>query len=511
MYRKMLGLLLFVLGVFFICHAEADSLQKDFIYGNDSVVSAIKATDTSTAQAQGSTDPVALGTKEIGVNTADPFGVPQPVASFLSTGAKMFLSGKTELVEGQMLHSYMVGAFQSTEMHPVWVNNSYIQLRLDAYVSSRFHIIAAPEIRLWGNTYDISGEQDVRARPAKQFFTASIADGEGVYSIGDTAMPFLQIAAGVMPIKYNDDAYNLGEYLFRTGCYPSYIITTFDKPYATLPGLRVSSVLFGHLKQELLFTMETQVQPLYDWSLSYLVGYKLPSFFDIGAGISLYRFLPIDDSVTTPKSSIGDNFTKEDGSTGYYTFKGVKLMGRLSLDPKGFLPPKISGLMSSEDGKIFAEIAVLGTKNYTAYEQGSDSGTYKKVESNNYYKDISKRMPIMFGMNIPTFKLLNVLSIQGEWFEWQYGNSLYSTQDYKLLIPVPFIINISDHPSDYSTYHWSWSIYAKKHIVNGFNLIGQMAHDHTFNDCYYEYWYCPVQAFNSKGGWNWKLKLQYTF
>jgi len=37
-------------------------------------------------------------------------------------------------------------------------------------------------------------------------------------------------------------------------------------------------------------------------------------------------------------------------------------MGRLSLDPKGLLPPEVAGIFGKEDGRIYSEVTVLERK-----------------------------------------------------------------------------------------------------------------------------------------------------
>ena len=121
-------------------------------------------------------------------------------------------------------------------------------------------------------------------------------------------------------------------------------------------------------------------------------------------------------------------------------------------DVKGFFGSgkKIFG---SEDLKIYGEMALIGVKNYP--------GWYERPE---------ERMPIMAGFNFPTFKILDVLSIEVEYYGTPYANN----QEYiwKACYPVPFInLPARAYPDLNRDWHDSlritdddlrWSIYASK-------------------------------------------------
>ena len=105
-------------------------------------------------------------------------------------------------------------------------------------------------------------------------------------------------------------ARNFGDYLFRTGTYPTYIINTFDFPAARLLGLHLSSDAIANLHADFLFTSEAFMYPLYDFSVTAIASYKLFNAIEIGAGIDFARCLPVMDSLTSPKI---DRQSKSDG------------------------------------------------------------------------------------------------------------------------------------------------------------------------------------------------------
>jgi len=81
-------------------------------------------------------------------------------------------------------------------------------------------------------------------------------------------------------------------------------------------------------------------------------------------------------------------------------------MGRAALD-LGFLLPE--GSRSPEDLRLYAEASVLGWGNQIYF-----------------FEKRSQRMPIMFGVNVPTFRLLDVLSVQAEYYDAPFNDNYYN-------------------------------------------------------------------------------------
>jgi len=425
-----------------------------------------------------------------------------------SGDVQLDITGLTAIEEGQFVKAHFVGAANKQMDYPIWNHRGYARLKLTATIGERLKISIAPDIKLWSNTYAENLEADHSSLPFRQWAKLTIEEGQGEITFLNSEKVGLMMAIGIMPFKYNPDAHNLGEYLFRTGCYPPYIITSFDRPYANLAGFRLNCTLFQNIHQDLFFITETNILPMFDWSAAYLVSYNLPSLLDVGAGIDLHHWFPVIDNSTSPKF-IANSYLDENGDVNYYTFKGIKLMGRVSFDVKGLLPENARRIMGPEGAKLFAETAVLGVKNYTSYRRAADSSLYKDT-INNYYNDISKRIPIMAGINIPTWILLDVLSIQAEWFNWQYMNS-YFMQDYKGAFPQPTSTKGDINQSDLKKGYLKWSFYAKRNIIKGFDIMGQVAYDHTFHEYYYENQRSDVEAFIVHGEWGWWTKLQFSF
>ena len=97
------------------------------------------------------------------------------------------------------------------------------------------------------------------------------------------------------------------------------------------------------------------------------------------------------DTVTAHVDSMAENNLIE-----YYTFAGTSLMGLLSFDVQKIFP---MDMLSEGDLRMFIEVDLLGVKNYPIF-----------------FEDKTERMPIIMGINLPTFKVLDVLSFEYEIF-----------------------------------------------------------------------------------------------
>jgi hypothetical protein len=332
-------------------------------------------------------------------------------------------------------------------------------------------------------------------------FGPGISQATGILSFGgeDIANPWFQLQFGYFPFKYNSEAANLGEYLLRSGCYPGTLEggnwSIIGDPVYRVLGTRFSSYLFNKsLQQHFIISSERDVPPIYDLSLTYIADYNLLKIIDIGAGVDFHHLISANENKTTPKKpenryadgvplnkNVPDSLYSK---VEYYTFRGVKLMGKMSIDPKPLFKTSIFG---KEDLKIFGEFAVLGVQNYPYY-----------------YDDIKKRIPVMFGFNFPCFKLLDVLSFQWEWYGSNFENSTYNPynrqiplpkNDWEAAEPLAYLDSNSAYVTEmnksnpsfsgnwktlrdyYGTDNWKWSIYMKRTLSKNFALFLQMADD----------------------------------
>lgn len=421
------------------------------------------------------------------MRTAPPFHI-VIVATLLYTSLSFAVEEKRNVVPdfkgyasvetGEIMSGYSFMYNSSTgEVDHGWVQRAFIGLCADAAISDRLRILVGAEgmLNLSFNTGNRLNDQYLETqRPMLKF---SIWHGEGIYSFGNPESPLLQVEAGFFPYKYNADARNFGEYLFRTGCYPGIIINRFDRAYADLLGLRVGNAIGKRFSHHLFLTSEITdfLFPPGDFSLSYIADFSLPGIFTVGGGASLYRIFPVNNKITAPRDretiykitnvrTTTDDFGNpvESGDTSYLSFSGVKLMGRFSFDIKGVLPfDFIKKFCGREDLKLYCETAVLGLK---SFPNTIDT-------SKNYYDTLRKRVPVTVGFNIPAFRCLDVLNVELEYYDSDYPNGF--RRSFKDQFPLPDMENTQAVHEKLK-----WSVYAKRTIGAHFSLIGQIANDH---------------------------------
>jgi hypothetical protein len=314
-------------------------------------------------------------------------------------------------------------------------------------------------------------------------FKNYLAQANLTYSLGDKGRPWLSVTAGNFSYDYNPDVKNLGLYLLRGPVYPGILMSGFQEfDTDTSKGIQSGFKLhhaWGNFSHDILFLNERVLPPMFDWSLAYVAKYKAFGALEIGAGVNFYRLVPYSKALETPghltKASLtATNYyeVKAPGDTVFFTHQGTKLMGMFSLDPKRWIP---FGHMGSEDFKLYGEVAVLGTKNY---------GTI--------YNKMSKRILVMGGFNVPTFGILELLSLEVEWYGSAYRNDLanigypsgivapwMSTQTPISLTPIP-----SPGPvlpgayADSTKDNWKWSVLMQKTVSRHIRFTGQIANDH---------------------------------
>lgn len=422
---------------------------------------------------------------------------------------KIEWNGMAALEEGQFVKCDYVNGPMG--FRP-WLTDEYARIGINATFNRHLKLAIIPQIKLWNDTWDWTILQNnqgyykqIQLNPLTQHATVSLADAEGIISFGSNDAVGLNIAAGVIPFKYDEEARNLGEYLFRTGEHPAYIFNEFDEAYATLTGLRVNAELFQNLSLDLFLTTETQVQPMNDWSLSFLAGYKIPGYLDVGAGIMFDRLFFAVPLLDKPVSGKLNTYHTSSGQLDTFSYGGTKVMARLAFDPKGFLPSAIAGIFGKEDGKIFGEVAILGLTDITAYKHPQGDTVSLVIDTaHNYYSDISQRIPVMFGFNIPTFKILDYLSIELEWYGDPYAADLSTLESFQWYLPVP-------NGLDPLKSHWKYSFNLRKTLWDHFSIIGQIARDHTRHDAFNVFNSDEDEIFKTQDEWGWWMKLQYNF
>ncbi len=296
----------------------------------------------------------------------------------------------------------------------------------------------------------------------------------------------LTLKTGIFPYKYNPDAQNLGEYMFRTWTYPT-IITTGGLNLVGSAGAQLSGLDFhsktGMITNDLLLTVQTDRPPVLSLSLTDIVSVNL-GILELGAGLMFDNFYNPVEKQATPKSLPNAYVTLVSGTqmaireytdltsqglipaadttidTSYYSLSGQKAMLRASLNFGKLLP---GDWVSPNDLTLYFEATLMGIKNYPTY-----------------YTKQKDRTALMVGFNIPTFKVLDLLSAEVEYCSNPFANTTRGPLGEGKAVPY-----VEEPPTDqFPAFHKvtrddiKWSILAKKEIVSGFSVNLQVANDH---------------------------------
>ena len=361
-------------------------------------------------------------------------------------------------------------------------------------------------------------------------FISYVSEARLSYSVGEGRNPLFQADAGSFAFNYAPYVKNLGLYLFRGPVYPGLLVSGFkeyrtDTTRAGFLGLRLHNGL-GNFQQDLLLSSERDLPPSFDWSLGYLARYKAFEAFEFGAGVNFYHLFAENSDITDPKRASVDGIFNHDDNlmasgapfhpyelyyyevvapndTVLYSHRGTKVMGFFNLDIKRML--NLQAPFGDQDLLLYGEAALIGVKNY---------GTI--------YANRNERIPFMVGFHIPTFGLLDFLSIEVERYPAKYrmdysklgpDRSLYFKNISAPKIPTirnPSAIPVSAKelagdryqilpdgnfvqiatgdtiqikgtaldPENLTADDWKWSLNAEKTFAEHIQISGQAANDH---------------------------------
>jgi hypothetical protein len=292
-----------------------------------------------------------------------------------------------------------------------------------------------------------------------------VSNGHFKYSLWDAEASALSITGGLFPFDYNPDAQNLGLYLLRGPVYPGYVLSGFETKYV-LPVANTFGFNLHHrsggFSHDFLFTFETDFFPYWDMSPAYVANYEIGKVFRIGGGVNFYHLIPIDRRLTEGNRQFFDVDTAGAvDDTTFISFQGTKVMATAALDLKAlFGAGGEDGALGAEDLKLYFEAALIGLDN---------SPAYKKL-----YGDYANRMPIMVGFNLPTFKILDRLSLEVEQYKAKFKDDITGYNVYSNPTPIPF----GNLDTAYTADDFKWSLHGSKVIKNHIKISAQVASDH---------------------------------
>jgi hypothetical protein len=334
-----------------------------------------------------------------------------------------------------------------------------------------------------------------------------VASAFAKYSFWNEDDGKLFIQAGLFPYDYAPDNQNLGLYLLRGPLYPGFLISGFETKYvlpvANTFGFQLHHQT-GNFEHDLLLLFETDWYPYWDISPAYIATYHAGKAFRIGAGINLYHAIPIDKGLTQDTIPAVKYIMKNEADTTKFdttaiAFNGIKLMANFSFDVKALLGGE-EGVFGPEDLKLYGEVGVLGLDNDKAH---------KKL-----YGDIPKRMPMMVGFNIPTFKALDRLALEVEYYgaPWIDDPSIYyhTSGNQPRPIPKSAVTDTVNKKDDIK-----WSVYGSRIVAEHVKLSLQVASDHSRPGLFNGYGDNKPAAnhvpFFSPSDYYWTAKIAYFF
>jgi hypothetical protein len=378
-----------------------------------------------------------------------------------SSSVSLKPNGLASMEGGQIVKGFDKNATSPDgAIHHVWTEKIITGFGLDVHLSGQTDLLSSVEIK----TFNEFPRLVTLGATRRFYYYLYLTQAELNHVFFDEPDWKLKIGGGYFPYKYNDDVRNLGEYLFRSTTYPQTLTTEFDYPFARLVGMYAKGAYSAgnnNFNLDALATVNTEWVAILDLNLSLLASYNLAHVFEIGAGVSFCSIFSADHSATTPKNSATAYLDGQD--TAYYTFKGTKVMGRFSFDSKKLFPSVIFG---NQDLKLYGEACLIGVKNYPA-----------AISSPIWFNSILERIPVMLGLNVPTLKILDVLSLEGEWWGNRYPNSMEGIVNDGL--PLPFRPGTTEIDSTkYKNDNLKWSLFAVKTFAQHYRITFQAADDH---------------------------------
>lgn len=456
---------------------------------------------------------------------------------------------------GQIIQGSLVNddGTNPSKVENLFLNRDGVALTYSGTVNDKLHMNIGVGGLFWKPVPEANDAATKRIN-----FGPGISEASARYDFTDRA----SIKFGFFGYKYNSDASNLGEYLLRSEAYPTIIQTGSMGGWVWLNSNEYKSMGAqfswtspgGKWRHDVLLFSEFNQAPLFDFTPSYVVTGKVHPALEVGAGISFHRWLPIQpsrenlgnpyntyveidnfpkykdplsgkntrDSATLKEmeghigslvDSVGapvvSQATDAQGNTIYIrndngdtlhvgksqrlTFQAIKVMGRASLD----LGTLLDLPASTGPFKVFGEIALLGVENQPYY-----------------YEKRSERMPVMLGIDIPTYGVLDLLTFQVEYLKNPYADNNY--QQFNNNIPTPTLAgdNVYDYgqrlaAGQYDGDDLKWSAQLKKTLVTGLDVYLQVANDHfRVQDVNAQPSFMPLTQ--GKSDWYYMLRFQWS-
>jgi hypothetical protein len=403
---------------------------------------------------------------------------------------KVEISGFGFLMFGQLAAGYIDDNSTTPQTSHLWQNFAEV----DLIASSKISNWCSTKIGFkMSNLYPL-GTTNMQKSSFFMKFTPQISMAEGIFN-WDLNFMDLTIESGVFQYNFNPDIKILGNYLYRSTAYPLYIENKLDYPWADMLGGRIETAFLDKkLKAELIINTRWDHPPWYDWNLGLTASYNFNNIVGLGAGICFDHALSVN-TFETEARHLAVNIREIDsaaGDTSYYDYRSTKADFRLTFDPKNIFSDH--SIFGEQDGRIYAELGIIGFKDYKYFDTDPAPS-------------LAHRMPFMVGVNVPCFKVLDLLSFEYEIFNSPWANKWAGKDNFG---PRPLAGNDSTLLKNYQDEdNVKMGVYLKKRIAN-FQVSAFASNDHyiymTFDQ---ENRPCFEQSLRKPGNWHWYIKLTY--
>jgi hypothetical protein len=378
----------------------------------------------------------------------------------------------------------------------LWVNTSLLHLNLESNATSWFTTKLGLEFYV---TFPLQGSNAMDKASYFRTYKSYLAEAQGTmhWDFDHSFFSSLKIKTGMLPYTINPEVKTLGNYLYRSTVHPVSIQNKVDYPWADLlGGVAEVGLLENKIKIEAMLSTEFTYVPFFDFTPALGAYYKPNEIIDIGGAIAFHHALQAN--VALMPDSVGE------------AWQGIKIDARAIFDPK----PLFGGMdfIEKEGLKIYAEVAFLGLKDTLEVDtsnleslRSSDTTALKDFVFPEY--TILNRMPIMVGINLPTWKILDLLAIEVEWFNSPYANHWLGLFDQQSTYS-PAINKLDQWDNYVNKDNFSWAIHVRK-SVGKFEARALFSRDHTI------YMINNVtngnfeQTMKRPQDWQWLIQLRY--
>jgi hypothetical protein len=404
---------------------------------------------------------------------------------------KYEFSGSGNFMFGQVVSGHAFGKGNENLIDHQWQDFYGGNIFATSYPTEWLTTKIGLEVR---SSFPITAVTSIMRETYRVQYRSFLPRAEGIlhWDFGNQSSLFIE--SGIFPYNFNPEIKNFGNYLYRGIAYPLYLETKLDYPWYDMLGMRTEyAFLDNQVKVGAIVNSAITHAPFYDFSMAFTASYTTPEkVFEVAAGIDFDRVFSVNSYVTDSKA----NYSKSGYDSVNWTLRSTKLDTRATFDIKPLFGNP--GIMGKLDAKLYAEVAILGFKDPDYFHDTT------------FTPSLFHRMPILFGVNFPCFKVLDVFSLELEYFNSPYSNDWWGNYSQPSPVPVHDPATPLSVVENYKTKdNLKWSVYVKKSFSK-FDIIGIFANDHTIYDTYSaEAQINTEQSLRTEKDWHWYLKLQY--